>query len=434
MKKAIIILSVVLAVLLIVAAVLLFTNVLSPRGGASTEAPTETPTESVLPTEATQAVTEPPTTEEPPTELKIEIVPDEQVSVLNGFRIETYFVNGERMIELHTLAGAIGWDWENAEPQKLFGVDIFEFTNKGIAVNGELINGTYASNYTWGEGVYMLPAPNDDTSFNGSIVEPLKEEYLFLPFDELIAAMDCPLYVDEDTGVHYYTPSARRFEIPQGVNVPVLMYHAVSDEMWGIEELFVSPSDMEEQLAYIVDNGYDAIWFEDLSHLEDYDKPVILTFDDGYEDNYTNLFPLLQKYGVKATIFVIGSAPNNQQHMATEKQIREMSTSGLVSIQSHTYTHPDLDGLGYDDTQYELAQSKKIITRIAGKEPVVLCYPTGKYNDYTLELGPQYYMFGIKMNGGLYNTSANPFLVNRYYVSRYTDLYSFAAYLSAAGT
>ena len=130
---------------------------------------------------------------------------------------------------------------------------------------------------------------------------------------------------------------------------------------------------------------------------------------------------------------MIGSAPNNQQHMATEKQIREMSTSGLVSIQSHTYTHPDLDGLGYDDTMYELAQSKKIITRIAGKEPIVLCYPTGKYNDYTLELGPQYYLFGIKMNGGLYNTSANPFLVNRYYVSRYTDLYSFAAYLSAAG-
>ena len=436
MKKAIVILSVLLAVLLIVAAILLFTDVLSPGGSEPTEAPTElSTTVSAPPTEQTEPVTEPTETEETTTEPKIEIVPDEQVSVLNGFRIETYFVNGERMIELHTLAGAIGWDLENTEPQKLFGVDIFEFTDKGIAVNGALINGTYASNYTWGEGVYILPAPNDDTTFNGSIVEPPKEDYLYLPFDELIAAMDCPLYVDEDTGVHYYTPSARRFEIPQGVNVPVLMYHAVSDDIWSsIDELFVSPSDMEAQLAYIVDNGYDAIWFEDLSHIEDYDKPVILTFDDGYEDNYTNLFPLLQKYGVKATIFVIGSAPNNQQHMATEQQIREMSTSGFVSIQSHSYTHPDMDGLNYDETQYEMAQSKKIITRIAGKEPIVLCYPTGKYNDYTLQLGPDYYMFGIKMNGGLYNTSANPFLVNRYYVSRYTDLYSFAAYLSAAGT
>lgn len=432
MKKAIVILSVLLAVLLIVAAVLLFTDVLSPRGSAPDETPSETPTERV--TEATQALTEPTATEAPPTELQIEIVPDEQVSVLNGFRIETYFVNGERMIELHTLAGAIGWDLENAEPQKLFGVDIFEFAAKGIAVNGELINGTYASNYTWGEGVYILPAPNDDASFNGSIVEPLKEEYLFLPFDELIAAMDCPLYVDEDTGVHYYTPSARRFEIPQGVNVPVLMYHAVSDDIWGGAELFVSPSDMEAQLAYIVDNGYDAIWFEDLSHIEDYDKPVILTFDDGYENNYTELFPLLKKYGVKATIFVIAKSPSNEEHMATEQQIREMSTSGLVSIQSHTYSHAYLDELDYESTKYEMEQSKKIITRIAGKEPLVLCYPSGRYSDYTLQLGPEYYLFGIKMNGGLYNTSADPFLVNRYYVSRNTDLYSFAAYLSAAGT
>lgn len=432
MKKAIIILSVLLAVLAVVAAVLLFTGKNPSQPSEPTEIPT---TESVLPTEQTQAVTEP-TVEstEAPTEPQIEIVPDEQVSVLNGFRIETYFVNGERMIELHTLAGAIGWDLENAEPQKLFGVDIFEFAKKGIAVNGELINGTYASNYTWGEGVYILPAPNDDTSFNGSIVEPLKEEYLFLPFDELIAALGCPLYVDEDTGVHYYTPSARHFEIPQGVNVPVLMYHAVSDDIWGGDELFVSPSDMEAQLAYIVDNGFDAIWFEDLAHIEDYDKPVILTFDDGYEDNYTELFPLLKKYGVKATIFVIAKSPSNEEHMATEQQIREMSTSGLVSIQSHTYTHAYLDELDYESTKYEMAQSKKIITRIAGKEPIVLCYPSGRYNNYTLQLGPEYYMFGIKMNGGLYNTSADPFLVNRYYVSRYTDLYSFAAYLSAAGT
>ncbi|MBQ3356338.1 MAG: polysaccharide deacetylase family protein [Oscillospiraceae bacterium] len=411
MKKAIIILSVVLALLLIVAAILFFTS----REPSAQVEPTQVPvTESVLPTEATQAVTGPATTEATETLPEIEVVPDEQVSVLNGFRVETCLIDGERMIELQTFADAIGWDLENKEPQKLFGVDTIECVGDGY---GAVING---------ENIRSM-AFSADSKPNGARV--------YLSFDELIAALGCPEYVDEDTGVHYYTPSARRFEIPQGVNVPVLMYHAVSDEIWSsIGELFVSPSDMEAQLSYIVDNGYDAIWFEDLSHIEDYDKPVILTFDDGYEDNYTELFPLLKKYGVKATIFVIAGAPNNQQHMATEQQIREMSTSGLVSIQSHTYSHPDLDGLGYDDTEYELAQSKKIITRIAGKEPIVLCYPTGKYNDYTLQLGPEYYMFGIKMNGGLYNTSANPFLVNRYYVSRYTDLYSFAAFLSAAGT
>lgn len=401
MKKAIIILSVLLAVLAVVAAVLLFTGKNPSQPSEPTEIPT---TESVLPTEQTQAVTEPPATGEIPTEPQIEIVPDEQVSVLNGFRVETFFVDGERMIAKKAFADAIGWDAENKEPQKLFGRDTFESTESGLRLNG---------------------AELTDVEASGTV---------YLPFDELIAALGCPLYVDEDTGVHYYTPSARHFEIPQGVNVPVLMYHAVSDDIWGGDELFVSPSDMEAQLAYIVDNGFDAIWFEDLAHIEDYDKPVILTFDDGYEDNYTELFPLLKKYGVKATIFVIAKSPSNEEHMATEQQIREMSTSGLVSIQSHTYTHAYLDELDYESTKYEMAQSKKIITRIAGKEPIVLCYPSGRYNNYTLQLGPEYYMFGIKMNGGLYNTSADPFLVNRYYVSRYTDLYSFAAYLSAAGT
>ncbi|MBQ6432190.1 MAG: polysaccharide deacetylase family protein [Oscillospiraceae bacterium] len=403
MKKAIIVLSILLALLVITAAILLFTDVLKPSQSESAETPT---TESAAPTEQTQAVTEP-TAEstEAPTEPAVEVVPDEQINVLNGFRVDCSFIDGVRMIELQTFADAIGWDTENDEPQKLFGRDTFAATENGLRLNETELTAVGA---------------------NGAV---------YLPFDELIAALECPEYIDEDTGVHYFTPSARRFEIPQGVNVPVLMYHAVSDDIWSsIAELFVSPSDMEAQLAYLVENGYDAIWFEDLAHVEDYDKPVILTFDDGYEDNYTELFPLLKKYGVKATIFVIAGAPNNQQHMATEQQIREMSTSGLVSIQSHSYSHPDMDGLNYDETLYEMAQSKKIITRIAGKEPIVLCYPTGKYNDYTLQLGPEYYMFGIKMNGGLYNTSANPFLVNRYYVSRYTDLYTFAAYLSMAGT
>lgn len=83
------------------------------------------------------------------------------------------------------------------------------------------------------------------------------------------------------------------------------MYHAVGDETWGYSDLFVRPSELENHLQYLADNGYETIFFDDLSHLEDYEKPVILTFDDGYDDNYTELYPLLQKYQAKATIFVI---------------------------------------------------------------------------------------------------------------------------------
>lgn len=257
------------------------------------------------------------------------------------------------------------------------------------------------------------------------------EEYV--PLMETVEQQGYPMWEDEESGILYITPSAKPFAIPEDVNVPVLMYHAVSDNMWGINELFVSPSEMEKQLAYLVENGYDPIWFQDLSHVEDYDKPVILTFDDGYDDNYTELFPLLQKYEVKATVFVIGNAMGTS-HKMTEEQVKELSDSGLVSIQSHGYTHHDLNVMGEEELEHELGDTWRILTRVTGKIPSVLCYPTGRYSSLTIEVGQRYYNFGLKMNGGLYNTSVDdPFEISRYYVSRYTDIYSFASYIENAG-
>ncbi len=261
--------------------------------------------------------------------------------------------------------------------------------------------------------------------------EESTEEYI--PLLETAENRGYPMWQDEEQDVLYITPSATAFEIPEDVNVPVLMYHAVSDDMWGISELFVSPSDMEDQLAYLVENGYDPIWFQDLSHVEDYDKPVILTFDDGYDDNYTELLPLLQKYQVKATVFVIGNAMG-KSHKMTEEQVKALSDSGLVTVQSHGYTHHDMDVMGEEELDYELGETYRVITRVTGKIPSVLCYPTGKYSSLTIDVAQRYYNFALKMNGGLYNTSGNgPYEVNRYYVSRYTDIYTFASFISEAG-
>ena len=252
-----------------------------------------------------------------------------------------------------------------------------------------------------------------------------------LPLLTTARALNCQ--VQEQNGRITVLEQVPKIEVKKGVNVPVLMYHAVSDDMWGIEELFVSPANMEKQLAYLVDNGYDPIWFEDLAHLEDYDKPVLLTFDDGYDDNYTELFPLLKKYQVKATIFVIGNAMG-WSHKMTRAQVREMSDSGLVSIQSHGYTHDNMDMMDEATLEYELSESKKVLAEVTGRIPYVLCYPSGRYSNLTLKVAQEHYQFGIKMQGGLYNTSHNPFLVNRYYISRYTDIYTFAAFIAAAGT
>ena len=155
----------------------------------------------------------------------------------------------------------------------------------------------------------------------------------------------------------------------------------------------------------------------------------MLTFDDGYVDNYDELFPLLQKYNAKATIFVISDAVYSE-HYLKEAQIKELSDSGLVSIQSHTKTHPHLSELGEEDTVTELEQSRLRITQITGREPFVLCYPYGSNSDLTREVAEKYYSFGIRMNGGQWTTGGDLFSVPRLYMSRDTYIGSFAAMLN----
>ena len=105
-----------------------------------------------------------------------------------------------------------------------------------------------------------------------------------------------------------------------------------------------------------------------------------------------------------------------------------MSESGLVDIQSHTVDHFDLDTLGWDDQDYQLRQSQLDIARITGKIPYVLSYPSGCRNGSTLKLAPEYYAFGIDMNGGTWHIEggSDNFKVDRIYVSRYTTIGEFA--------
>ena len=186
---------------------------------------------------------------------------------------------------------------------------------------------------------------------------------------------------------------------------------------------------MRAQLEYLTENGYDPIFFSDLSHLSDYDKPVILTLDDGYDDNYTELFPLLQEYDVKATVFVITGFLGTEHYM-TADQAREMSESGLVDIQSHTVHHPELEELDYDAQKDEISQSRLEVARVTGRIPYVLAYPSGSRNDDTLSIMPDYYALGVDMNGGTWVTGESWYKVDRIYISRMDTLDDFAAKLS----
>lgn len=211
-----------------------------------------------------------------------------------------------------------------------------------------------------------------------------------------------------------------------GRKIPILMYHAIADvPTTSLTSLFVRPSELEAQLKYISDNGYQTITFEDLDNISAFSKPIMLTFDDGYRDNYDILFPLLKKYGLKATIFVITDSRWSKNYLS-EANIVEMSRSGLVSIQSHTKSHPALTALGRDALATEMTASKAVITQLTGKAPVALCYPSGSVNSTVKAVTGEYYRYGVLNTGGKFTCGEDLLMMKRVRINRGVSIDRFA--------
>lgn len=251
------------------------------------------------------------------------------------------------------------------------------------------------------------------------------DEY-WIPVRWICDQFNIQLLWDGDFETVYLRTPLNKDAIPQGQSVPILLYHAVGDDPWGIEGLFVTPAALREQLEYLTENGYDPIFFSDLTHLSDYDKPILLTFDDGYDDNYSLLFPLLQEFQAKATIFCISGSMDAPHHM-TSAQAKEMSDSGLVDIQSHTANHAELDTISREEQEYQMAQSLLDLARITKKIPYVLAYPGGHRNDDTLDLAPQYFDFAADANSKLWTIDRDFYTIDRIYVNRSHSLSDFQA-------
>lgn len=309
------------------------------------------------------------------------------------------------------------------------------------ALDGGACSGSDEMGYTllWKGSEYAVRPENEGLIRDGKILvldAPVltRRDGIWIPVEAFCELMNISMLPDPAEETLYCTAVAADFDWEMGVKIPVLMYHGVTDDVWGAVELFVSPEDMEAQIKYLVENGYDTITFEDWSHLEDFDKPVMLTFDDGYLDNYEELFPILQKYNAKATIFAITYSVDRDERTMTSEQARQMHASGLVSIQSHTYNHPFLSECTEGELHNQMLWSKLHIARMTGYEPFVICYPNGDRDSTVLDIAAQYYNFGLIMNGGLYTTSSEVFQIPRYYVARSTSLYGFMDMVDEAGT
>lgn len=180
------------------------------------------------------------------------------------------------------------------------------------------------------------------------------------------------------------------------MRVPILMYHYISvpppdADVYRLD-LSVRPDQFAAQLGWLRANGYTTISLDDLYLALTEGKPlppqpVVLTFDDGYTDAYTNAFPLLRQYGMTGTFFVVTEWLDlNTPGYLTWPQAREMAAAGL-SIQSHSRTHPDLtNDCDYDCLVYQLLGSVETIEAQIGVRPRFFCYPGGRYNETVMAI------------------------------------------------
>lgn len=268
----------------------------------------------------------------------------------------------------------------------------------------------------------------DGSTFSVGIAPVFDGDYWYLDAETLLARYSFSRFDDTGWNQTFFTKIAYNDKIIAGRKVPVLMYHCVSDTPWSENtDLFVRPSELEKQISLLLSKGYTFITFEDLNDLDKISKPVMMTFDDGYDDNYTNLFPILKKYNVKATVFMIYN-DLWKKHKLTVPQLQEMSESGLVSIQSHTMTHGYLSNMNAEQLESETGESKLRLARLTHKEPFVLCYPTGYYSSLSLQYTEKYYEYGLIMSGSPWVTGRNSYTIGRYYVYRGISPYSVLSY------
>jgi peptidoglycan/xylan/chitin deacetylase (PgdA/CDA1 family) len=169
--------------------------------------------------------------------------------------------------------------------------------------------------------------------------------------------------------------------------VPILMYHYIRlnpDARDGMGfGLSVTPPDFVAQMDWLAANGYHPITFRELnSFLRGAgrlpSRPVVLTFDDGYEDFYTTALPVLIKHDFKAVSYVVSGFIGRPGYM-NAAQIREADHAD-IEIGSHTVDHADLTRQSLDGLRYQISSSKHSLEQLLGHEVLSFCYPSGQFN------------------------------------------------------
>lgn len=219
-------------------------------------------------------------------------------------------------------------------------------------------------------------------------------------------------------------------ELPANIEVPVLLYYGSKPDNDFDESHFRlhAVSQIKNEVQYLLDNGYQPIWFEDLAQADGYDKPVILLFEGGRESDYKLVYPLAKELGFKFSIAPVVDRIDTPEYL-TASEIKEMSESGLARIEC--MPKGDINLYHYDRSMIRdlYSETKAAIADITGVEPRVIAFPDALTDIAKSEL-PEYFRFGVGSRGSSpYNTSDSGAEVHPLYSQRGADINAFSALL-----
>ena len=206
----------------------------------------------------------------------------------------------------------------------------------------------------------------------------------------------------------------------------VLMYHSISEHI-GKEKhnkWRVKPEDFEKQMNWFYKNNWKSFTISELVSLDKIpEKSFVITFDDGFEDNFRNALTILQKYNFKATIYLVPNQKTNHweekntsvlSNLLNNEQILQMQNSGLIEFGSHTLSHVNLSTITDEQLLNELKKSKEEVENIIKKECEAFAYPYGKFDEkivsFVKEVG---YKNATVVKRGLFEQNDDVFTIKR---------------------
>jgi peptidoglycan/xylan/chitin deacetylase (PgdA/CDA1 family) len=210
-------------------------------------------------------------------------------------------------------------------------------------------------------------------------------------------------------------PFHRLGQAASTTDIPVLLYHRVGD---GQGHMTVSPERFSADLLKLKSMGFTTITLDLFRrYMADPEiplpeNPLMISFDDGYRDNFLNAYPILRDFGMTAAFYIITGMVGEEDRL-TSAHIREMAANGM-SIGSHTVSHRELGKLNNEEASAEMSLSRLYLEGLLQQPVSFIAYPKGSYNEFTAKLANESaYNGGFSVEYGTCTQSSNPYALRR---------------------